>query len=105
MNDSHRQSIASDIELPVEITPEFLDVLRHSGVSEAMLFGSFADETAGPDSDLDLFVVFDRPVTFFEKQDVAERLSRAAGRSVDLLTRIHPVFVPYIEPTFVRLPL
>ncbi len=91
--------------LPTEITPRFLAELRAHGITKAFLFGSVARGEARPDSDLDLLVTFDPPITLFQRMDVANALSHLCGRRVDLITTIDPVFVPYIEPTLVPLPL
>lgn len=59
--------------------------LESRGVSELKLFGSFARDEAGPDSDVDLLVGFWKQMgwDFFELElELAERL----GRSVDLCT-------------------
>jgi len=69
------------------------------------VFGSLTCGEARPDSDLDLLVIVDHPISLFQRLDVADALSRLCGRKVDLLTDIDPAFVPYIEPTLIRLPL
>src|SRR5665811_195405 len=83
---------ATSQTIPAIISPEFLQTLRDHGVVKAELFGSFADGTAGPDSDIDLLVAFGRPVTLFQKLDVADELSRLCGRQVDMMTDIDPAF-------------
>lgn len=87
------------------IPAEFLTLLRAHGVTEAYLFGSVATGRAEPDSDLDVLVTFDRPVSLFDQLRLAERLGKVCGRSVDLMTDIHPAFSASIVPTLVRLPL
>lgn len=91
--------------LPECITSEFLNALRTHGVVSAFLFGSVANGSAGPGSDLDVLVTFDHPLHLFEQMDLAEELSRLCGRHVDLMTSIDPAFLPYIQPTLVALPL
>ena len=91
--------------LPDEITPQFLAALRGHGITEASLFGSVARSEARPDSDLDLLVTFDRPITLFARMDIADALSNLCGRRVDLITSIDPAFAPYIEPTLLQIPL
>lgn len=91
--------------IPHVITPEFLDALRAHGIVQAYVFGSRTRGKERPDSDLDLLVTFDPPVTLFQQMDVADALSRLCGCRVDLLTGIDPVFVPYIEPTLISLRL
>jgi predicted nucleotidyltransferase len=91
--------------LPAAISPEFLAELRARGVVEAHLFGSVSRGEDGPESDVDLLVRFGSPTTFFEQLSLAERLSRICGRPVEVITKLHPAFAPYILPTLVPLPL
>jgi predicted nucleotidyltransferase len=91
--------------IPEIISPEFLAELRAHGVVEAHLFGSFAHGDAGPESDVDLFVRFDPPVSFFDQLRLAELLKQICGRPVEVITDLHPAFAPYILPTLVPLPL
>ena len=56
------------------------------GVQWLGLFGSFARDEAGPDSDVDLIVDLDR-VTFDRFMDVKLRLEDLLGRRVDLVLR------------------
>jgi predicted nucleotidyltransferase len=93
--------------LPIQeiISDEFLELLRAHRVTRAYLFGSVVNGDFGPESDLDLLVTFDRPVTMFDQLRLAERLRHVCGRPVDLMTEIHPAFVPFIVPTLVHLPL
>jgi len=92
-------------KLPNIISAEFLTTLRAYGVINAQLFGSIARGTDRPDSDVDLLVAFDRPITLFQQMDVANELSRQCGRTVDVMTRIHPAFAPCIMPALLALPL
>ena len=52
------------------------ELQRQYGVHSLGLFGSVARDEAGPDSDVDLLVEFDRPIglRFFELQDYFESL-------------------------------
>ncbi len=95
----------STISAEVVFQDAFLSVLRAHGVIRASVFGSVAEGTARPDSDIDLLVTFDRPVTLFEQLRLAHELGNVAGRDVDLMTEIHPAFAPYILPTLRPLPL
>ncbi len=91
--------------IPKEITPEFLDALRAHGITKACVFGSMTRGEERPDSDLDLLVTFDPPVSLLDQVGVANELSALCGRQVDLLTDLHPAFAPFIEPTLIPLPL
>lgn len=89
-------------ELPKVIS---LATLRSHGVTSASLFGSVARGEDRPDSDIDLLVQFDVQVSLFRRIGLALELSRISGRNVDLMTKVHPAFEPYILPTLVHLPL
>lgn len=91
--------------IPREITPEFLDALRAHGVVRAYVFGSRTRGEERADSDLDLLVKFDPPVSLLAQFGVANELSALCGCQVDLITNLHPAFAPYIEPTLIPLPL
>jgi predicted nucleotidyltransferase len=81
------------------ISEDILETLRHHGATKAYLFGSVATGLADEERDVDLYVAFGRPMTLFEQIDLAERLSELCGHRVDLATKIHPIFEPYIVPT------
>lgn len=91
--------------LPTIISSQFVDMLRSSGAIAAALFGSFATGHEGPESDIDVLVKFDRPVTLFEQLELADRLSTISGRPVDLITKLNPVFTPYVELSLIPLPI
>lgn len=90
---------------PDIITGEFKAALRRAGVVEAYLFGSILRGDERPDSDIDILVRFEHEFSLIEQLDLMLELSRLAGRDVDLLTEIHPVFEPYIAPTLVPIQL
>jgi predicted nucleotidyltransferase len=102
-----RQSVAASSlpPRPDVITGAFLAALRQAGVTQAWLYGSVARGEERPDSDIDLLVTFDRDIFLFDRMDLAGQLSRLAGRRVDLNTKIHPFFEPYIRPTLIPIPL
>ena len=61
----------------IRILSEHSEELRtRYGVHHLSLFGSVARDEAGPDSDVDLLVEFDRPIglRFFELQEYIEKL-------------------------------
>ena len=60
--------------------------LQTMGVKSLNLFGSVARDEAGPDSDVDFLVEFDRPVGLFEFIEVRLFLEDLLGRSVDMGT-------------------
>lgn len=72
---------------------QILSVLREHqpeldslGVSSLALFGSVARDEAGPESDVDILVEFDRPVGLFEFVRLQMRLEVLLGLPVDLVT-------------------
>ena len=55
------------------------------GLKRVGLFGSYAKDSAKPDSDIDLIVEFEKPLGL-KFVDFAEELERLLGRRVDVLT-------------------
>ncbi len=70
----------------IAILKSHAEELHRLGVRSLSLFGSVARDEAGPQSDVDVLVEFDRPVGLFEFVDVKERLESMLGRRVDLVT-------------------
>ncbi len=62
------------------------DDLKGFGVKSLHLFGSLARDEAGPESDADLLVEFDRPVGLFAFIRLQSFLEGVLGRRVDLVT-------------------
>jgi uncharacterized protein len=60
--------------------------LRELGVTSLFLFGSVARDEAGPESDVDVLVVFDGPATFDRFMDLKLFLEDLLGVRVDLVT-------------------
>lgn len=71
-----------------EITAALQSRLPHLrqdyGVLSLGVFGSYAVGQAGPGSDLDLLVEFDRPPTLFQFVRLERELSQLLGMKVDL---------------------
>ena len=105
MSDSTLATSTQQIPRSDIITPEFIALLEHYGVSEAYLFGSVSRGQERPDSDVDIVVRFGHEHRLAEQLDLMVKLSRLVGREVDVLTNIDPIFEPYITPTFVPIPL
>ena len=61
--------------------------LQAMGVKSLELFGSVARDEAGPDSDVDFLVEFDRPVKLFDFSKVRLYLEDVLGCSVDMGTQ------------------
>ena len=58
---------------------------QHGGIRMAILFGSLAKAQAAPQSDLDLAIQMDAPLTAEAKMALIGELSQAIGRPVDLI--------------------
>ncbi|MCM8624890.1 nucleotidyltransferase domain-containing protein [Accumulibacter sp.] len=58
---------------------------RHPQVKLAVLFGSLAAGTARPDSDLDLAVADDQPLSVDARMALIDDLAQQTGRPVDLI--------------------
>ena len=92
------------LQLPISEN-ELISILRRHGVIEASVFGSFARGDFNEKSDLDLLVTFDKPNSLFDQIDLQDELEKATNRSVDVMTKIHPAFEPYITPDLTPLPV
>lgn len=58
---------------------------RHGGIRLAILFGSLAAGRATPESDLDLSVLMETPLSAETRMTLIGELSQATGRPVDLI--------------------
>lgn len=77
---------APDLNAVVEsLRREMPELASRYGVERLALFGSFVRGEQGSASDVDVVVELKRPLGL-EFVDLAERLERAVGRKVDLLT-------------------
>lgn len=56
-------------------------------ISEVGIFGSYARDEQRPDSDLDILVAFEEPVTLFDLVRLENELTSQLGVDVDLVTR------------------
>ncbi len=69
------------------ILAQHRESLRSLGVSSLSLFGSVARNQAGPDSDVDILVDLEPPLTFDRYMDVKLYLEDYLGTAVDLVSR------------------
>ena len=81
--------------------------LREGGATGIFMFGSRALGTERPDSDLDLFIDYDRAVkipNLFRLMQIEEEMSQALGIPVTITTRnaLHPLMRDRIEREAVR---
>jgi uncharacterized protein len=83
------------------------DAIRALGATSLYLFGSTARDAASADSDLDLFVEYDRDGRFslVELVGIQQLLERRLGVPVDLTTRdsLDPLLRDEIEATAERI--
>ncbi|WP_199247063.1 nucleotidyltransferase family protein [[Phormidium] sp. ETS-05] len=81
------------------ILAEHRDRLKGFGVKSLALFGSTARNEARPDSDVDILVEFDGPVTFDCYMDVKFYLEDHQGTRVDLVSTVmlKPLIRPLVE--------
>ena len=56
-------------------------------ISELGIFGSYARGEQQPDSDLDILVAFEQPVTLFDLVRLENELTEELGIEVDLVTK------------------
>lgn len=56
-------------------------------IDEIGIFGSYARDEQRPDSDLDILVAFEEPVTLFDLVCLENELTSHLGVDVDLVTR------------------
>ena len=73
-------------QIPPTVDSQLREVLaRFSGVSLAVLFGSVAADRQRVDSDLDIAVAADPPLSVAEKIAMMEALAEETGRPIDLI--------------------
>lgn len=79
---------------------------RHMGVIALHLFGSTADGTAGPDSDLDVLIDLDegRKFSLFDLVGVKLFIETELSVDADVVTRsgLHPMLREAIERSAIR---
>ena len=65
---------------------------RDEHVSAIAIFGSFARDEAGPDSDLDILIEYEISPGIFQFIGLQNRLGEVIGAKVDLVTKaaLHP---------------
>jgi predicted nucleotidyltransferase len=84
----------------------YADAIKARGASALYLFGSTVRDEAGPDSDLDLFVEYDRDSKFnlLDLVDIKLLLEDELGMRIDVTTRdgLHPMLRQEIEQSAVR---
>ncbi len=88
-----------DLPLPVD---KLKRTLRDYGVTKAFVFGSYARHEQRLNSDFDLYIECKPGVSLFDVFDLQLELQRQSGVLVDLVTKINPNFLEYIEPELIE---
>ena len=89
-----------NLQLPISLN-ELRNILKRHKVASASVFGSYARGEARPESDLDLLVEMQPRANAFDVVDLQGELQRVTQRKVDVATKLHPRFEPYIAPELV----
>ena len=93
-----------NLDLPLSVD-RLSKILRNHGVIKAFVFGSFARGEQTPNSDLDLFIQCRSGASLFDVFDLQVDLEQQSGLTVDLVTKINPHFLEYIEPELIEINL
>ena len=92
---------------PTDISTAASRVLAQYDVSEAYLFGSFAQGEQTPNSDIDLRLVCGNAMTFGTLYELSHELERELGRKVEIVTNppehMRPAFRKSIKQEEIRL--
>lgn len=75
--------------------------LEEQGIVNVRLFGSYARDEAGPDSDVDLLVDETRRISYFDLFDIKEALTDKLARRVDICSDVS-LMNPYIRYSAMR---
>lgn len=82
------------------------DAIKAMGATSLYLFGSVAQDQAGRESDLDLFIDYDPSSRFnaFDLVGIKQFLETELGVNVDITTRdgLHPMLRDVIEQSAIR---
>lgn len=74
-------------EIRAELAALKQELQEEYPIRELGVFGSYARDEQRPESDLDILVTFDRPVTLFDLVRLENELTSRLGVDVDLVTR------------------
>jgi uncharacterized protein len=89
----------------INVLQSYADAIRARGATSLYLFGSSARDSAGADSDLDLFVDYDAgKFSLVDLVDIKLYLEDRLGIAVDVTTRdsLHPMLRSGIETSAIR---
>jgi predicted nucleotidyltransferase len=89
----------------INVLQSYADAIKARGATSLYLFGSSARDSAGADSDLDLFVDYDAgKFSLVDLVDIKLYLEDRLGIAVDVTTRdsLHPMLRSGIETSAIR---
>lgn len=89
----------------INVLQTYADAIKARGATSLYLFGSSARDSAGADSDLDLFVDYDAgKFSLVDLVDIKLYLEDRLGIAVDVTTRdsLHPMLRRGIETSAIR---
>src|SRR6267378_3627782 len=89
----------------INVLQSYADAIKARGATSLYLFGSSARDSAGGDSDLDLFVDYDAgKFSLVDLVDIKLYLEDRLGIAVDVTTRdsLHPMLRSGIETSAIR---
>lgn len=86
------------------LTAKLPEIRESFGARSLALFGSYARDEAGPESDVDLLVEFEGPATFLGYIDLIEYLEALTGTRVDFASpaKLEPRIRPYVDRELIR---
>jgi predicted nucleotidyltransferase len=67
------------------IKSAIIKVLKRYPISRASIFGSFARNEANKDSDIDLLIESNKPITLFDILSLEKELSEVTSRKIDIV--------------------
>ncbi len=73
-------------EIIKKLKDQYPYLSRQYGIRRIGIFGSVATDSAGPDSDVDIVVEFDRPIGL-KFMEFVEYMENLLGKKVDVLTK------------------
>jgi len=67
------------------IGKQVADILRRYPVNKAAIFGSFAKGNENKDSDIDILIEYNQPVSLFQLLRMEKELNTATKRKIDVV--------------------
>ncbi len=97
-----------DRELLIETIRAYASWFQENGATGVFMFGSRANGTGQPTSDLDLFIDYDAAIrvpNLFRLMQIEDEMSRRFGIPVTITTRnaLHPLMKKQIQQQAIRI--